>query len=194
MRSRCGPRIMPPITGPRRDTILRLAQPIAAMGFDLGCLLRPCHVPPSGPAFPKRGSDCRRATRHTEERRMKRVVAIILGGGAGTRLYPLTKLRAKPAVPYRSRNAGYPAPPAQIRTCGFPSSGSYLGCVTAKRASGQGWRMRGCGSHRLARRTMRSQVIRCRWLRRRSTRSHSHLTCSRKASKRRPFSGTAWYA
>ncbi|MDF5737229.1 MULTISPECIES: glucose-1-phosphate adenylyltransferase [unclassified Nostoc] len=30
---------------------------------------------------------------------MKKVLSIILGGGAGTRLYPLTKLRAKPAVP-----------------------------------------------------------------------------------------------
>lgn len=30
---------------------------------------------------------------------MRRVGAIVLGGGRGTRLYPLTKLRAKPAVP-----------------------------------------------------------------------------------------------
>jgi glucose-1-phosphate adenylyltransferase len=30
---------------------------------------------------------------------LKKVLSIILGGGAGTRLYPLTKLRAKPAVP-----------------------------------------------------------------------------------------------
>jgi len=34
---------------------------------------------------------------------VKRVLSIILGGGAGTRLYPLTKLRAKPAVPLASK-------------------------------------------------------------------------------------------
>ena len=30
---------------------------------------------------------------------MHDVVTLILGGGRGTRLYPLTKFRAKPAVP-----------------------------------------------------------------------------------------------
>jgi|EP00223_Ostreococcus_mediterraneus_P002913 glucose-1-phosphate adenylyltransferase len=34
-----------------------------------------------------------------EDQRMDNVLSIILGGGAGTRLYPLTKTRAKPAVP-----------------------------------------------------------------------------------------------
>ena len=28
-----------------------------------------------------------------------KVIAVIMGGGAGTRLYPLTSYRAKPAVP-----------------------------------------------------------------------------------------------
>ena len=34
---------------------------------------------------------------------MRDVLAVILGGGQGTRLYPLTKLRAKPAVPIGGR-------------------------------------------------------------------------------------------
>lgn len=34
---------------------------------------------------------------------MKDVLTIILGGGKGTRLYPLTKSRAKPAVPFGSK-------------------------------------------------------------------------------------------
>jgi len=35
---------------------------------------------------------------------MKNVLSIILGGGAGTRLYPLTKMRAKPAVPLAGKH------------------------------------------------------------------------------------------
>ena len=30
---------------------------------------------------------------------MKNVVTLVLGGGRGTRLYPLTQFRSKPAVP-----------------------------------------------------------------------------------------------
>ena len=32
-----------------------------------------------------------------------RVLAFVLAGGKGTRLYPLTKERAKPAVPFGGR-------------------------------------------------------------------------------------------
>ncbi|MGX8685889.1 MAG: sugar phosphate nucleotidyltransferase, partial [Spirochaetales bacterium] len=32
-----------------------------------------------------------------------KVLSIILGGGKGTRLYPLTKDRAKPAVPFAGK-------------------------------------------------------------------------------------------
>src|SRR5260221_6065658 len=30
---------------------------------------------------------------------MRNIITLVLGGGKGTRLYPLTKLRSKPAVP-----------------------------------------------------------------------------------------------
>jgi hypothetical protein len=37
----------------------------------------------------------------------------------------------------RGRSAHCWPPPAQIRTCGFPAYGSYLGCLTAKRTFGE---------------------------------------------------------
>ena len=36
-------------------------------------------------------------------RNNKKVVAIVLGGGRGTRLYPLTMDRSKPAVPFAGK-------------------------------------------------------------------------------------------
>ena len=37
------------------------------------------------------------------------------------------------------------AQPAQFHAGGFPARGSYLGCLTAKRTLGHGWRLRGLG-------------------------------------------------
>jgi glucose-1-phosphate adenylyltransferase len=37
---------------------------------------------------------------HTD---MRKVISLILGGGRGTRLFPLTKIRAKPAVPLAAK-------------------------------------------------------------------------------------------
>ena len=53
-------------------------------------------------------------------------------GDFGTRAW----LRAKWLV--RGRDVHCWTPPAQIRTGGIPASGSYLGCLTAKRTLGQG--------------------------------------------------------
>ena len=38
----------------------------------------------------------------------------------------------------RGRDAGCPAPPAQIRAGPIRALGSYLGCLTAKRVLGEG--------------------------------------------------------
>ena len=38
----------------------------------------------------------------------------------------------------RGRDAGYPTPPAQIRTCSIPSCGSYRRCLASKRRLGYG--------------------------------------------------------
>jgi hypothetical protein len=46
----------------------------------------------------------------------------------------------------RGRDADYSAPPAQNRAGPTQALGSHLGCLTAKRSLGQGWRIRGRGS------------------------------------------------
>src|SRR5208283_2859953 len=92
----------------------------------------------------------------------------------------------------RGRDGHYWAPPAQIRTCGLPAYGSYLGCLTAKRTFGQGCRIRGLGSHSSASWAIRSHVVRSFWLRRRSVRPHKTLTWCRKAASARLLVGTAW--
>ena len=79
--------------------------------------------------------------------------------------------RPKPtAMRYRRREPGYPGPPAQIRTCSFPAYGSYLGCMTAKRSRGHGWRILGLGSQSAASFSILCHVVRSRSLRRWSVR------------------------
>ena len=39
---------------------------------------------------------------------MQEVITLVLGGGRGTRLYPLTRFRAKPAVPTTGSQGYFP--------------------------------------------------------------------------------------
>ena len=68
--------------------------------------------------------------------------------------------RAPAAMSGRGRDRPYGRPPAQIPACGITALGSYLGCVAAKRTSGKGCITRARGSHRVAIRSIRSQLIR----------------------------------
>lgn len=86
---------------------------------------------------------------------------------------------------------GFGPPPAQIPACGATALGSCLGCVAAKRSSGQGCSTRTDGSQRVARVFIRCHVIRSRWLRRRSACSHARAIWVRNAAKRRTLVGTA---
>src|SRR5579863_6372292 len=71
---------------------------------------------------------------------------------------------------------GAPSPPAQIRTCGITAYGSYLGCLTSKRTFGCGCRILALGIHRPTNDRNRAQIIRSRWLRRRSARYQCQIT------------------
>jgi hypothetical protein len=59
----------------------------------------------------------------------------------------------------RGRDAGHPAPPAQIRTGPIKASGSYLGCLAANRTLGHGWRILGLGRKSLASFFIRSHRV-----------------------------------
>src|SRR5262245_22843450 len=72
----------------------------------------------------------------------------------------------------RGRDASYLAPPAQIRTGPIRAYGSRLGCLTAKRAAGQGWRIRDAGSQSSTSVFIRSKVVESLSLRRVSERRH----------------------
>ena len=51
---------------------------------------------------------------------------------------PLAAWKLMPVSVDRGRDAHCWAPPAQIRACAIHALGSHLGCLTAKRSSGQG--------------------------------------------------------
>src|SRR6266568_2937428 len=74
--------------------------------------------------------------------------------------------------------------------CG--QTGTHIGCVTAKRWLGQGWRTRGWGSQSAASCLIRAQVSAPFWLRRPSDRCQPLVISARKATSALKFVGTAW--
>jgi hypothetical protein len=68
------------------------------------------------------------------------------------------------------------------------ASGSYLGCLTAKRWLGQGWRIRGFGSQSSASFVIRPPF----WLRRLSDQRQRLVISARKAPNAAQLVGTAW--
>src|ERR1700732_2226755 len=108
------------------------------------------------------------------------------------RLLTLTLLSSQPVLDFcRGRDAGCPAPPAQIRTGRIAAYGSYLGCLAAKRRVGWGWRVLALGIQRWSNGQTRPHVIRSRWLRRRSARYQRQMTWARKLFKLSMLPGTA---
>ena len=99
--------------------------------------------------------------------------------------------RKRVVLDNRGRDARYRAPPAQIPAGAIRAPGPHLGCLTANRWFGHGWRIRGSGSHLSAAFPTVSSEVRSFWLRRRSVRYQSMRTCCGKAAKEALLVGTA---
>ena len=91
----------------------------------------------------------------------------------------------------RGRDRPCGRPPAQIPACGITALGSCYEYLAANRCSGNGCTVRGLGSQRRARRSIRSQVSRVFWLRRRSAMRQNLVASSRKVRIALPLPGTA---
>jgi site-specific DNA recombinase len=104
----------------------------------------------------------------------------------------VNRLRPERQDPGRGRDRPCRRPPAQIPACGITALGSYLGCIAAKRVSGNGCSTRTDGSHRLWIWRIRAQVRRRPfWLRRRSALSQCRVAWLRKAATALLLPGTA---
>jgi hypothetical protein len=91
----------------------------------------------------------------------------------------------------RGRDARHRTPPAQIPAGGIPAPGSHLGCLTAKRLSGQGCVIRGLGSHRSCSTVMRFHVTFPFWPRQHSVRRQRLVMLKRKSASATALVGTA---
>jgi len=64
--------------------------------------------------------------KQNDAKSLDNIIALILGGGAGTRLFPLTKLRAKPAVPIAGKYRLIDIPISNCINSGIP----YISILT----------------------------------------------------------------
>ena len=88
-------------------------------------------------------ADCLRSALQGEKVNAKSVAAVILGGGAGTRLYPLTKQRAKPAVPIGGAYRLIDVPMSNCINSGI----SKMYVLTQVRGASAGLRVQSAAAH-----------------------------------------------
>src|SRR4249919_3735865 len=102
---------------------------------------------------------------------------------------PRIDMREKKIVTVGTALAG--GPPHRSQRAELPHWAPTFGCIAAKRACGNGCTVRVWGIHRVAMRFILAQVIRVRWLRRRSALRQCRIIWVRKAFTASLLPGTA---